>query len=171
MTLGQEMPVIGNWFKLLFVENNGMAVRFYVSKDSVTYRTANEDGIIYITYNAPMTIQPGDMEGIAETDWIGPLVGEIPLQLQGKMNDEKLFATIYIDMMSTLGQIIKVQLGTDDFSKAGDLNGDGKVDIADAVSILNLMAAGTYMKAADLNNDEKVDIADFVSTLNIMAGN
>lgn len=130
-----------------------------------------DDGLRHITYNAPMTIQPGDMEGIAETDWIGPLVGEIPLQLQGKMNDEKLFATIYIDMMSTLGQIIKVQLGTDDFSKAGDLNGDGKVDIADAVSILNLMAAGTYMKAADLNNDEKVDIADFVSTLNIMAGN
>lgn len=25
MTLGQEMPVIGDWFKLLFVENNGMA--------------------------------------------------------------------------------------------------------------------------------------------------
>ena len=25
MTLGQEIPVIGNWFKLLFVENNGMA--------------------------------------------------------------------------------------------------------------------------------------------------
>ena len=74
-------------------------------------------------------------------------------------------------MKSTLGQIIKDQLGTDDFSKAGDLNGDGNVDIADAVSILNLMAAGTYMKAADLNNDEKVDIADFVSTLNIMAGN
>ena len=23
--LGQEMPVIGNWFKLLFIENNGMA--------------------------------------------------------------------------------------------------------------------------------------------------
>ena len=25
MTLGQEIPVIGSWFKLLFVENNGMA--------------------------------------------------------------------------------------------------------------------------------------------------
>ena len=25
MTLGEEIPVIGNWFKLLFVENNGMA--------------------------------------------------------------------------------------------------------------------------------------------------
>jgi signal peptidase II len=25
MTLGQEIPVIGDWFKLLFIENNGMA--------------------------------------------------------------------------------------------------------------------------------------------------
>lgn len=25
MTIGQEIPVFGNWFKLLFVENNGMA--------------------------------------------------------------------------------------------------------------------------------------------------
>lgn len=25
MTIGQEIPVFGNWFKLLFIENNGMA--------------------------------------------------------------------------------------------------------------------------------------------------
>ena len=25
MTLGQEIPVVGRWFKLLFIENNGMA--------------------------------------------------------------------------------------------------------------------------------------------------
>ena len=53
--------------------------------------------------------------------------------------------------------------------KAGDLNDDGKIDIADAVSVLNLMAEGTYNKTADLNGDGKVDIADFVSVLNIMA--
>ena len=51
----------------------------------------------------------------------------------------------------------------------GDLNGDSKVDIADAVTVLNIMAAGEYNKAADINNDGKVDIADFVSVLNIMA--
>ena len=53
--------------------------------------------------------------------------------------------------------------------KTGDLNGDAKVDIADAVSVLNIMAEGNYNKVADINNDEKVDIADFVSILNIMA--
>lgn len=51
----------------------------------------------------------------------------------------------------------------------GDLNGDKKVDIADAVSILNIMAEGTNDPKADLNDDGKVDIADFVTVLNIMA--
>ena len=51
----------------------------------------------------------------------------------------------------------------------GDLNGDNKVDIADAVSILNVMAEGTNDPKADLNDDGKVDIADFVTVLNIMA--
>lgn len=51
----------------------------------------------------------------------------------------------------------------------GDLNGDGKIDIADAVNILSLMAEGRDSSAADLNGDGKVDIADFVSVLNLMA--
>ena len=53
---------------------------------------------------------------------------------------------------------------------AGDLNGDSQVDIADAVSVLNLMAVEGYNKAADINNDGIIDIADFVGILNLMAG-
>jgi hypothetical protein len=56
-----------------------------------------------------------------------------------------------------------------DATLEGDLNGDGKVDIADAVTVLNIMAGGNYDAAADVNGDEKVDIADFVTVLNIMA--
>ena len=51
----------------------------------------------------------------------------------------------------------------------GDFNGDGKVDIADAVCVLDVMAAGTNDAAYDLNNDGKVDIADFVLVLDMMA--
>ena len=54
---------------------------------------------------------------------------------------------------------------------SGDINGDMMVDIADAVSILNIMAEGEYVKIADINNDNIVDIADFVSILNMMAEN
>ena len=50
-----------------------------------------------------------------------------------------------------------------------DPNGDDKVDIADAVTVLNIMAAGEYNEIADVNEDQKVDIADFVTILNIMA--
>ena len=58
------------------------------------------------------------------------------------------------------------------FGKAasGDINHDGKVDIADAVTVLNVMANGDYVREVDLNKDGKVDIADFVTVLNIMAG-
>ena len=132
--------------------------------------TKGEDGLDYITFNGTITIQPGDMEGV--NVWMGPLLGDIPMNLQGKMNDEKLYVTIDIDMQETIHQICYVQLGTDDFSaasKLGDLNGDGMVDIADAVTVLNIMAAGEYNADADVNHDQTVDIADFVTILNIMA--
>ena len=51
----------------------------------------------------------------------------------------------------------------------GDLNGDGNVDIADAVTVLDFMASGDYNAAVDLNGDKKIDIADFVIVLDIMA--
>ena len=52
---------------------------------------------------------------------------------------------------------------------SGDLNGDGKVDIADAVTVLNIMASSEFKAEADVNGDGKIDIADFVTVLNIMA--
>ena len=74
-------------------------------------------------------------------------------------------------MQAIIGQVIYVQLGTDDFpvSKKGDANGDGNVDIADVVTVLNVMAEGTNEAAADINGDGSVDIADCVTVLNIMA--
>ena len=51
----------------------------------------------------------------------------------------------------------------------GDLNGDSKVDIADAVAVLEVMARDGNDPEADLNGDSKVDIADFVAVLEIMA--
>ena len=51
----------------------------------------------------------------------------------------------------------------------GDLNVDGKVDIADGVVVLNTMAEGKYDDFVDVNHDLTVDIADFVTILNIMA--
>ena len=63
----------------------------------------------------------------------------------------------------------KLEKGEDPSLK-GDVNVDGAVDIADGVSILNVMASGEALVTADVNGDGAVDIADFVSVLNIMAG-
>ena len=54
-------------------------------------------------------------------------------------------------------------------AEIGDLNGDHKIDIADAVCVLNFMAEEEPDMSADVNNDGKVDIADFVTILNMMA--
>ena len=74
-------------------------------------------------------------------------------------------------MQSILQQMIYVKVGTDDFvvSVKGDANGDGKVDIADVVAILNAMASDLTDSKFDVNDDGKIDIADVVAVLNIMA--
>ena len=60
--------------------------------------------------------------------------------------------------------------------KRGDVNLDGAVDIADAVSVLNAMAGQPVAGDANVNGDYDangnpvIDIADLVTVLNIMAG-
>ena len=55
--------------------------------------------------------------GEGNTDeWLGPLLGEVPVDLKGYMNDEQLYCTIGIDMTATLGQVITVTFGTDSFT-------------------------------------------------------
>ena len=132
--------------------------------------TKEEDGLMHINYDGPLAIAAGDKEGVDL--WMGPMLGEIPLVLVGKMNKEKLFVTIDIDMQATLEQIIYVKLGTDDFNslKTGDVNADGDVTIADGVAVLNAMAGQEVPGNADVNNDGDITIADFVAVLNIMAG-
>lgn len=62
-----------------------------------------------------------------------------------------------------------IEEGTSPVAK-GDVNVDGEVTIADAVSVLNAMAGNEVAGDADVNGDGDVTIADFVTVLNIMAG-
>lgn len=54
---------------------------------------------------------------------------------------------------------------------AGDVNGDGKVDINDVVAVINHMAGTSTYDKSDVNGDKEVNINDVVSIINIMAGN
>lgn len=64
-------------------------------------------------YDADLEITAGDKEGVAQEEWMGPMLGLIPLKLTGKINDTKLYVTIDIDMMASLGQIVGVEFGAD----------------------------------------------------------
>ena len=49
-----------------------------------------------------------------EEDWMGPMLGAIPVSLTGKMDTENLYCTIDIDMSEALGQMINVVFGEED---------------------------------------------------------
>ncbi len=69
-----------------------------------------QEGVSYGTFHyvGDVTIKDGD-EGI---DWVGPwLLGTIPIDMSGELNDNQLYLTIDIDLSSSLGQIIYVKFG------------------------------------------------------------
>lgn len=49
--------------------------------------------------------------GEGEADWLGPQLGEVPINIVGKMDAEHLYCTIDIDMSEMLGQAICVVFG------------------------------------------------------------
>lgn len=67
------------------------------------YKSFNYTGSIFIT--------PGDEAGVAEDEWLGPMLGQIPLRMRGRITDNKLYVTIDIDMVE-LGQVIFVTFGS-----------------------------------------------------------
>lgn len=69
------------------------------------------DGISNISTNQSIVIQPGDDPNYAEDEWIGPLLGEVPIVLTGKLTATALYVNIDIDMSESLLQIINVVVG------------------------------------------------------------
>ena len=55
----------------------------------------------------------------------------------------------------------------------GDVNADGRVDVADIAAVIDVMAgkAGSgFATSADVNADGKVDVADIAAVISVMAG-
>ena len=57
-------------------------------------------------------------------------------------------------------------------STRGDVNGDGKVDISDATTLINYLlygnSTGVDLAAANVNNDNNVDISDATTLINYL---
>ena len=69
-----------------------------------------ENGIKNFQTNQEIFITAGDD---SNEFWMGPMLGAIPVSLTGKMDAEKLYCTIDIDMSELLGQMINVVFGSD----------------------------------------------------------
>lgn len=92
---------LGEGEDVLYVGNIELKNVNLVSGDS--YNTFETKQII--------NILPGDD---SSKEWFGPMLGNVPIDMQGKINEDQLYCTIDIDMMdSFLKQIIKVTFGKD----------------------------------------------------------
>ena len=97
-----------------------------------------EYGFTTITYNEPVIITEGDDP---QYDfWMGPMLGEVPLNLTARFIDTALSATI--DIVMSADMVIAVDI----FGVApaetvieGDVNHDGEVNIADVNGVIDIV--------------------------------
>ena len=98
--------------------------------ENVTGAVAGNLTTLYV--NKSITIQKGNVAGIADDAWLGPMLGEVPVKMSSSFNTNGfLGVNIDIDMVSTLGQVIKVtfenvgnhfQMPNSDFETWSDKN-------------------------------------------------
>lgn len=100
----------------------------------------DEYGYTTILFKNPVNILPGDDPAYQESDWIGPMLGEVPLDLTARFTNTALNANIDIEL-SMLGQTIGVTLFGVAPSLDGDVNKDGEVNVADINGVINLILA------------------------------
>ena len=88
----------------------------YVGNINVPNLTKSPDGSF--SFQGITSIEAGDLEGVAEDEWLGPDLGEVPLDLTGQfVGEDHLRVSIDINM-TTLEQLIYVHLGYDAASLA-----------------------------------------------------
>ena len=114
--------------------------------------TGTAGAVATVTVEIAGTVEPGDYKIIAKDTQLT----EVDTTIHNNANVKEFTWTI------EQGE------PTPQFDPA-DTNQDGKVDISDAVTVLNAMAESSEDAKYDVNKDGSVDIADFVTVLNVMA--
>ena len=103
------------------------------------------DGVKNFAVNQNINIVEGDVEA---DYWMGPMLGEVPVDMTGKMTDYKLYCDINIDMTASLEQTINVKFGREDLSGIEDIAGEqGRKAIFDLTGrrVEAITAPGIYI--------------------------
>ena len=110
------------------------------------------------TYNGITRIGAGDMQNVLFEDWLGPQLGNIPLNLTGTLKPNALTVNITIDMRDTelnqmiyveltgnrivtsasIEELVQVVLGTKAAGLMYDVTGDNKVTLKDITELVNI---------------------------------
>ena len=140
-----EVPVV-------VTGNNGVydlsLNNFCLSSEGITVPVGNiavsgvegvdEYGYTTIKFNSPITITPGN-DGIhAEDEWIGPMLGDVPLDLTARFTNTALDANIDIEL-AVMDQTIGVSLFGVSPAIKGDVNEDGEVGISDVNTVIDII--------------------------------
>lgn len=156
---------------LNFVLNNFCLSDIKVGDIALENLEFDSDG--QFTYNGVTRIGAGDDNIASFGEWLGPQLGNVPLDLTGTITSTDVTVTITIDMRDTeLNQMIYVVFTAKrSTGLKGDVNGDGTVTIADVTMLVNIVLGKAAVNAAsDVNGDGSVTIADVTYLVNVVLG-
>ena len=80
------------------------------------------------------------------------------------MKSKEAGSNVAREVYSPANPVVKIN-GT---MQRGDVNGDGKLSIADVTAMLELLNKGKYDSTADMNGDGIINIADVTALVNII---
>lgn len=93
-------------FMLIDEESSFPIGNVKISDILLTYNESTE--LLEFTKQENITIEPGDDPNIDEGMWLGPVLGEVPVNIHGEAFLDYMDIDIDIDMMASLGQAIHV---------------------------------------------------------------
>ena len=157
---------------------NNVGVTVYLTEDSLVARQLYYDGTWVPDYmhNHVLREVVSSIKGDMVTITNGIYQKSFTKKLKEAWNVNNMHVIAFLHRMGstpTTREVINCEMIDlrDLMTTKGDINGDGKVDIADVNAVINMMLGKeTPTSAADVTGDENVDIADVNAVINIMLG-
>jgi hypothetical protein len=172
-----DVNEVGGWFA-----NAGYAL---TTEDNVVYEgdivtLGQNEGYSYFGFTRGLAEGPDEWNRIAQLR-MGP-EAESDTELTDELLDEAIelkagYSTSFKAAAGTYHVVVDLNAMTVVFTKAeeslkGDINGDGKVNVTDVTTLVN-MILGVVPKdevRADINGDGKINVTDVTALINIILG-